>query len=129
MSPFPRLLSCHTTYTLFPDVAIVCNIEGPASILRLIVGPNVSPTLVYSMFYKSQSFLELSSSHTTYTLFPDVATTGLAENPPLLLRLMVAPKLVPPSVDFLNKIFKVSWSIIKPYYIYIISGCCYSWVK
>src|SRR5919107_3629453 len=37
----------------------------------------------------------LSSSHTTYTLFPETATFGLVESPGLLLKLFAAVKVAP----------------------------------
>ena len=68
--------------------------------LRLTVAPKLAPPSV-DFLYKISKFPGVSSCHTTYTLFPDAATAGAAENPALLLRFSVLPKLAPPSVDLL----------------------------
>src|ERR671919_491739 len=77
--------------------------ENPALLLRLMVVPKVAPPSI-DLLYKISTFPGVSSCHTTYTLFPDAAMAGTNENPALLLRLMVAPKVAPPSVDLLYKI-------------------------
>ena len=89
ISKLPGVLSYHTTYTLFPDVATAGSSELNALLLRLTVAPKLAPPSV-DLRYKMSPFPGLSSCQITFTLSPDIATAGLAESPPLLLRLTMS---------------------------------------
>src|SRR5919202_1380983 len=96
MSPFPVVLSVHTTYTLLiPDVAMRGSADLPGSLLKFIVSPKLVPLSSLALKYMSP-FPVVVSVHTTYTLlFPDMATLASDDNPALLLRVLVTSKLVP----------------------------------
>src|SRR6266487_1706733 len=89
------LKSCHTTYTLLPDLAIFTFPEPETSLLKFIVGPKLFPPSVLLLNNISPGPLKLvSSTHTTYTKFPDTSIKGQNESPVLLLRFFIPPKIV-----------------------------------
>src|SRR5919198_75639 len=97
MSPLPLVLSLHTTYTLFADVAILASDDNPVLLLRVLVTSKIVPLSVLALKYMSPLPVVLSL-HTTYTLFADVAILASDDNPVLLLRVLVTSKVVPLSV-------------------------------
>src|SRR2546421_272761 len=64
ISPFPKVKSYHTTYTLLPDTAICGLNESPGLVLSFIILPKVLPLLV--ILLKNISLLPgVKSCHTT----------------------------------------------------------------
>lgn len=96
----PILLSCQATYTLLPAAAIGGSNESSALLSRLTMLPNVTPPSVDNL-YRISNFPGALSCHTANTLFPDAANAEKAEVQRLLLRLIVLPKVEPPSNDLL----------------------------
>src|SRR5215216_6370402 len=82
----PALLSSHTTYTLFPETATSGLAEFPALLLRFFALVKLAPLSellanITSEFDAPAAVLFIPTlSHTTYTLFPETATSGLAES-------------------------------------------------
>jgi len=91
----PLLKSCHTTYKLFPDLAICTLPESVASLLKFIVVPKVFPPSVLLLNNMSPDPVGVVwSIHTTYTMLPYTSTNGLPESPALLLRFLNPPKVI-----------------------------------
>src|SRR6185503_19645232 len=87
ISELPRVLSSHTTYTLFPSEEICgSSAEGPVVSLRLSGVLNVWPLFVLNA-KKMSEFGNVISLHTTYTLFPSDEICGSTEGPVVSLRL------------------------------------------
>src|SRR5919198_4033361 len=95
MSPLPLVLSLHTTYTLFADVAILASDDNPVLLLRVLVTSKVVPLSSLALKYMSPLPVVLSL-HTTYTLLLlDSTIRGSADLPGSLLKFVVSPKVVP----------------------------------
>ena len=92
MSKFPGVLSCHTTWTLLPDVAIATFLERPGLLLRFFMGSiKLTPPSVL-LLYKISPLL----SHTTCTLLPETAMTGRSESTAGSLLIFIAGANTPP---------------------------------
>src|SRR5919202_3402883 len=74
---------------------------------NIIFSPNVFPLSVLTLITGSFDVEFALSHHVTYTLFPAAAICGLSESMPVeLLKFILGPNVLPPSVEALNIISK-----------------------
>src|SRR5436309_7824288 len=100
-------LSNHATYTFLPDTATCGLAEKLLGLLLILIGLLKSAplfVLLVNSISSSTTFplaCKVVLYHTTYTLFPAIDISGF-DPIPLLLRLVVFPKVLPLSVLALN---------------------------
>ena len=116
---------CHTTNRLFPDTAMLGESDSSISSLTIFTGSKLAPASVL-LARNTLSSPSESSTHTTYTSFPDTPILRLpcVKSPSLLLRFFTDSKLAPAFVLLEKKA-----SSPPPYYVYITTNSSYLWFK
>src|SRR5215212_2281887 len=116
----PKLVSSHTTYTLFLNAAILGFVDWPVLSLKFAVTfPKVAP--LFPLLARSMSLLlppELVSSHTTYTFFPDANICGFVDSPVCLLKFAVTFPKVAPLFSLLARSMSLFLSVVSSHTTY-----------